>query len=97
MPEPLYASGGFCVPIHVAYAFEDDYDGMVPAFKPHDEWTRWGRIRNWFHWDSNWGFPLYSWSRWYNSRKVTDMLPAFRAVRGGIGYLSIPTDLTPPR
>lgn len=73
----IKAAGGLCAPVGPYRAELLAGDDIWP-----NRITNLRGWRKWFSWDKDWGIRL----RGGPHPKIRDMLPAFRAQRGGITY-----------
>lgn len=87
--EKIVAAGGFCALGYFdAPTFYYDRTKYEDAcFKSYFAGNRWRRIRlrirAWLTWDKGWGFPLSG----SVPKKLWELMPIFRARRGGIRYI----------
>lgn len=78
-------AGGLCAPISPRYLpFDDGGDDIWPNYiaPAYRRRTLKGRIQNFFAWSPDWGTHM----RGGPYPKLREMLPTFRAQRGGITF-----------
>lgn len=77
----IEAAGGLCAPIAFRPLVGDDIwpNGIAPLYRRR---TLKGRIKNFFAWSPDWGTHM----RGGPHPKLREMLPVFRAQRGGITF-----------